>query len=62
VRSLRISYALIHSDRLRGKCRQSVTYEFDGLADEVGQPAGEARMLKQLDRAAQGFAVLDGDF
>jgi hypothetical protein len=35
---------------------------FDGLADEVGEPPGEAGMLKRLDRPAQGFAVLDGDF
>ena len=43
----------------RGK---RVTYKFDGLADEVGEPAGEAGMLKRLDGSAQGFAVLDGDF
>jgi len=42
--------------------RQTLTYKFDGLADEVGEPAGEAGMLKRLDGPAQGFAVLDGNF
>jgi hypothetical protein len=59
---LRINYALIHSDRLRSECGQGVADQFDRLADEVGESAGEAGMLKRLDRAAQGFAVLDGDF
>ena len=48
------------SDGFGSKRGKRVTYKFDGLADEVGEPAGEARMLKRLD--AQGFAVLDGDF
>ena len=50
------------SDRLGGERGQGVTYQFDGLANDVGEPAGEARMLKGLDGPAQGFAVLDGEF
>ena len=50
------------SDGFGSERGKRVTYEFDGLADEVGEPAGEAGMLKRLDSPAQGFAVLDGDF
>jgi hypothetical protein len=49
------------SDGFGGKRGKRVTYQLDGLADEVGEPAGEARMLKRLDGPAQGFTVLDGD-
>ena len=50
------------SDGFGSERGKRVTYKFDGLADEVGEPAGEAGMLKRLDGLAQGFAVLDGDF
>ena len=50
------------SDGFGGERGKRVTYQLDGLADEVGKPAGETGMLKRLDRPAQGFAVLDGDF
>jgi hypothetical protein len=33
--------------------REARNYKFDGLADEVGEPAGEAGMLKRLDGPAQ---------
>jgi len=50
------------SDGFGGKRGKRVTYQLDGLADEVGEPTSEAGMLKRLDGPAQGFAVLDGDF
>ena len=50
------------SDGFGSERGKRVTYKFDGLADEVGEPASEAGTLKRLDGPAQGFAVLDGDF
>jgi hypothetical protein len=49
-------------DRLGNEGEQSVVYEFDGLADEIGEPGGQAGMLERLDGPAQGLEVLDRDF
>ena len=40
---------------------KGVTDKFDGLADDIGEAAGEARMLERPYGGSQGFLVLRRD-
>jgi hypothetical protein len=51
-----------YATRLGSERRQRVADQFDRLADDVGEPGGEARMFERFDGSAQGLSVLDGDF